>query len=493
MARKYRARVGWRQQQLLAVSPALAAWSGQWVGLTNDNGEPGTFDFYISPTGTGTAAGGGTIGDPWPITMLNDATARGRYAGKRVGLMDGIYRGYGYGSTVYYAPKFDVAGGTEGSPTIIEAVNPRLAIITGRSAGGLLESATATGPLMGCNVSYVQFKNLRFEHHSGTALLMARVYGTTGIHDRFGWIVEGCDFYDIHNLGAAAAGNSSAIKMYQGNQAIVRNCRFERIRESIGTGNFADTFAGSGYQSYDGRSLLVEYCTFIDCKGVYQKSSGQKGSPIVRYCYFDPLKNLASLGNSSSIQIDNTETDTANSITVHNNIFLGRANFQGESNGIWNIPAYFYNNTVFYRVEAWVGATMAHSTNNPQMLHVNRNIFWRTTSIVGGDLELCAGAWNTMDYNSYPSSAFRLITLNVGQSGSAAYQQIFTSLNDWKTHTGKDGNAFQGNPLFVNGAGHTAASFQLQAGSPAIIGAVPGGQIGAWGGPSVPSAIGVNF
>lgn len=73
-------------------------------------GQP--FDFYISTAGTGTATGGGTFSNPWPISMLSNATAQGRYAGKRVGLLPGTYSVSSLMGTNESVAALELAGGT---------------------------------------------------------------------------------------------------------------------------------------------------------------------------------------------------------------------------------------------------------------------------------------------------------------------------------------------------------------------------------------------
>ena len=92
---------------------------------------PGSFDYYISPTGSD-SNNGLTTSTPWALTAIN--TKRATYAGKTVGLMDGTYNVITITGQSTNLSTHDntlgVAAGSSGSPTIIKAVNPPSHTIT---------------------------------------------------------------------------------------------------------------------------------------------------------------------------------------------------------------------------------------------------------------------------------------------------------------------------------------------------------------------------
>ena len=92
----------------------------------------GSFDFYISPSGSDSNPG--TQSSPWAITSLRDSSGNNsKIAGKRVGLLPGTYNvaslASGSDSGDYQRPVLHIPAGASGSPTVVQSVTPRAAII----------------------------------------------------------------------------------------------------------------------------------------------------------------------------------------------------------------------------------------------------------------------------------------------------------------------------------------------------------------------------
>lgn len=243
--------------------------------------EPEGFDFYISPTGSD-SNDGLTTGTPWAITAIN--TKRATYAGTRVGLMDGTYATGAMGhSDGGISPALSVAAGSSGSPTIIKAVNPLLAIIDDDGVTeGIRDQHGAPIGRTGSDttVSYIEFHDLKFVNTRMHAIYM---YCTSG--RGVGSKVIGCEFAD----GVGDDNDNTTYVFHQAfDDSEVTNCYFHDLDNS------AQANSTSAVLGYGNRRTVVSYCSFINnsCGGVHSKYAG--GSPRideqethVHHCYFE--------------------------------------------------------------------------------------------------------------------------------------------------------------------------------------------------------------
>jgi hypothetical protein len=511
MARKYRARVGWRQQLSLAVSPAPAAWSGQSVGLTYDSGEPSTFDYYISPTGSNDNDGL-TTDTPWAISALSGSTKS--IANKRIGLLSGNYvltTTYPRGDGGRYFINL-TQGGTAETPLVIESVVPRGAVITNKSGGVYVSDNINGGSIfLGYDgASHVHFKGLRlFEVIGGISMAASNI------------LVEDCAFEDIDTMagGGTSNDNANAVGAWKSFSStsyasnwIVRNCKFDGIYNT-GTKQYWSNSVAVGHYGLD--NLIVEDCTISRTGGVlYTKDNC--GAFTIRRCFI--YNTAAGFRAPWTGGGTNTSLVPSRRNEIHNNVIYPKQNsahnhargmFYGDEHYSWIQNTDCYNNTLYQdqhsgsgghlRMRLGSAAGKQYGTDTKMW----NNIFYR----VGGsrDLSFAANtpfsdvalsyktAISLMNYNAYSSAQAFAAEDEVAGSGSMTFAQ-------WQADNDFDANSLVTNPLFVTPGGTTAASFQLDTGSPCIgagrVGGTSGGDavdMGAWGGATPPTTIGCDF
>lgn len=366
--------------------------------LATPAGSPATFNFYLGPSGNDTT-GDGSIGNPWAITAINSKAAL--IAGKRVGLLDGTYRISGAGDE-YLLELPATASGTSGAHTIIEAVNPRLAIVTTNNGSGVYPQGTGgIGAIdtIRINGSYVEFKNIKLDQLGGHGLV---------VMDGDNVLIEGCWFKDIYgkrktsmtddNLGAIYTRTQTTPKV----GCTVRNCLFEDVyalnqtiqnNDSCGIGSMFGaedwvieycTFRRCGkaayYKNYD-KNITFRYNVVTDCSGFIQTPSvARTGDNSSNYIYGCIARVNWCFGQNSS----NIPGDAADVFEMYNNTIImdniggtnvcdfGFMNFQGGSN---SQALKFYNNAIFLNAGFALGPGMLRfppSTQNPS----SRIVVW---------------------------------------------------------------------------------------------------------------------
>src|SRR5581483_4125210 len=368
-------------------------------------------DFYISPTGTGSASAGGTAANPWSIAMLNDATARSRYAGKVVGLMNGTYNllqilGMPVAGGWWGTNRLMVVAGTASAPTIIVSQTPQGAVIYGarneiHAANSSLDwGASLMGPDGGG--AGITFDGIHFTASNYRSISN---YGPDGTGvDNF--TVRNCLFDDQSFITCQTPGKNSCHFYSEGkNHIYVQNSRF------VGGGAPSDQNRHASIQFYAPTTdTLVEYCTVIaDPQGagnlVYWKEPGHM-SPVCRYCFLDRSESATSY-MGSTIMMDGQTTSRTASIDFHHNIMIAGSQHPniwrsyGGNAGVWNI----YNNTILGDWSS-LGNMAEMYAGSPVQTNIHHNIFWPSKG--GGNYADAAvystAALGTMDYNNYPSS-----------------------------------------------------------------------------------------
>jgi hypothetical protein len=441
------------------------------------------FDFYISPTGTGSAASGGSIGDPWSITMINNATARTRYAGKKVGMMDGTYgliTLMGQPSTTGGASqrgRLRLAGGSVGSPTILKSVNVRQAVIDWErslQSNNSMESSIEPGG------DYVTFDGIVFDNNNYQCIV-----NNPGGGSGYDFMtVKNCLFRNQSFEFVPSAGQNSAHVYSQGGSHIlITNCRFE------GGNAINDLNRHNNIMFYtptvDG---VIEYCTFISevlgTDVIHWKQQGATDS-TVRYCYIDRSAVTQTSQSGYCFKFEGV-TDAADTASVYGNVIISggstaRSLFHAEPGTAGTYD--FHNNTLIGPWTTDGGISSIYSRACTQF-NCDNNIFHRVSGTGGtyGDVNVYTiGTIGTMDYNYY-SSAPKITVGNLTNT--------YTTLASWRAASSRDANAGSGSdPLFV-GSGSEASFYKLQGGSPCKTLGAGGTEIGAWAGQS---AIGSNF
>jgi hypothetical protein len=441
--------------------------SAEYNGLTPD--------FYISTTGTGTAAGGGSVVDPWSISMLNNATARTRYAGTVIGIKDGTYGLY----TILGLPSsggFDtdrllVSGGSVGGPTILVSQTPRGAIIDGqRDAIWAVNSVDWEHGLIGPLGDYVTFDGL---HLTGANYRTITNYTNGGTN----FTVKNCRFTDQSFITDNNSGANSSMFFTQGHDdVLIQNCRFE------GSSAPSDGNRANNIQAY-GTSfgLTVEYTTVIAgtlSTDLFHAKQGNVNDIILRNNFFDASDITQTTQAGAVIKWD-AGGNSASVSAIHNNIIIasstGRPAIWGESAGFSGTTD-IYNNTFIGPFDATGGLLRMYNGTSTQ-IDFRNNIFHRTVSSGSeGDLDLPAlSELGTFDYNLYGGTPALVVKYNSGGNTASSFAAWVTASSD-EAHS-----AIDSDPEFV-ASGTEADYYALQPTSPAKTLGAGSTEVGAWGG-----------
>ena len=440
----------------------------------------GTFDYYIGPSGSDGNAG--TIGSPWAITSLLSsqsssygsqiATNKGLMAGKRVGLLDGTYRvaayAAGFGDSDHVV--LDIPSGSSGTPTIIEAVNARLAIIEGVDSGGTNRVNT---------------------YYSNGCAVIGQTYLTSGTGNVTlkNLVIRKGYRYLVHWRY-----NISLIQAYTTDGLTVKNCKLYNARGESGS-------ASNGYciQTWSCDNSVYEYNEILDAHaGIYVKNLYQSGVTI-RYNYI----NLTDYTGGGSINgvfgCDYGDTGVQH-VSCHHNVIVAQnpIRIHDLGNGLAG-PSQFYNNTLV-AIGSDFGVCGAQVYGDGNAIDFYNNIVYHSGSSANeeGDLVMTTTNTGILNYNRYPA------TPKFGRCASGSYYPTTTtaSLATWaaamSTTDGDEAGSSVGDPTFA-ATGSKAAYYQLGGGSACINGGksngLSGGSTvdqGAWGN-SAPATIGCDF
>lgn len=460
-------------------------------------------DFYVSPTGTGSASTGGTAANPWPISMLSDPTAQGRYAGFVVGLMDGTYGLYdimGLPPAGLFSGdnRLKVKPGTAAQPTIIVSQSLHGAIIDGQRDAiyaadpsldwgeGLMGPYTYAYGFTGAGVT---FDGIKFTGANFRCITNYGGYGRGGNGNNGcdNFTVRNCWFTDQSYITAGSTGKNSAMFYSEGQDHIyVQNCRFE------GGGAPSDGGRFNSVQFYaPTNDTVVEYCTVISPangggygSSLYWKCGAAYGhvNPVSRYNYLDRSGVTDGRDGSSVIQFDGSN-QTSSVFEIANTIAIASGGFPcivgsptGQPQGFvgtWNV-----HDCTF--VGDWSGQGMFYGqwdTKTPAAVDFQRCIVWPTAGGgQNGDMDVATlGVVGTISYNLYPTSAAKFC---VGNATST-----YASLASWQAAaSGLDAHSEQHDPGFA-GTGTESAQYMVAGGYAATF-ASDGGEIGAWRGAS---------
>ena len=475
------------------------------------------FDYFISTTGND--ANAGTLASPWAITSLN--TKRSTYAGKRVGLIGGIYPVYGLWQNAPDGgpgtPALNVMGGPNPSTMTYIAscdssgnYSPRAAQITaspsGTPGGGLPGTASNSRAIIGQGsasptngMGNVHFDGLSVSDSNGYAFALRG--GQPGARAN-GFIVENCEIY---NVGGYEGNNPGGITQNDciGNQ--IKNNKIHDVYEETYQTGWHNC---PGIFSFGCLNNVYTYNTIYNCQsGIYDKDSNNGGHT---YAY-----NYIEMGYvHAQFCIRGAGEVAGQQKTVHHNIFvLGSTAVSVFDGACDSGPNYwtpygsivFYSNTIYAEGGFQQGLEwQAQGTSvSPAAATKVWNNLWATptpspySSLILGN---SSGSLGTpIDYNGYFGT-----TTPGFQLGS-----VYPTLAAWQAATGKESHSYNQagtSGLFVNPRqAQLPSGYQLVAGSSPAIGkgstnGLSSGSacdLGAWGyDPALgaaPTQIGANF
>jgi hypothetical protein len=448
----------------------------------------GSFDFFIGPNGSDSNPG--TQSQPWAITALNTKAAT--YAGKRVGLLDGTYLLYDMAlPNIYYENALlNIAGGSSGSPTVVQAVNARQAILDGSEDGAgtvfLNGGSQGGGALIGgvgSDRSHITLKDIVVRNHFGAAVLFAHTAssGHSESSKTTGIVVEGCEFHNTNGITGSIIGtNVAPVVFFHTSNAAIRWCY---IHDTYGE-TLSQPDHNSGILWWDVHDSVIEYCTFKRGPNPIHLKGAANARATIRYNYLemDPAR--------SDTCIRSDEGQAGGASYIHNNVMIGITAISWSTSPFKTAETHIFNNTFVGTTQSGVAHHQA-SSSSKWLRFYNNIIYGVTSSIPGGDLEFSADTWAVLNHNCYSTIGFKGRAYTPGST--SAYAE-FASLSLWRTRVqsslaGAESASLQANPLFV-GTGTDANAYKLQAGSPCIGAGIGGVTMGAWGGAVAPTQLG---
>jgi hypothetical protein len=446
-----------------------------------------TFDYYISPSGSDSNAG--TLTSPWAITAIN--TKQGIYAGHRVGLMDGTYSCASLMSNSgFYSPALNIAAGSSSAPTVIQSVNPRMAILNG---GGSKSSNPSSGAIIGSNQpgGYITIDGLTVTNNYGAAVVIGTAGPTSDTSNASkmpGVVVQNCEIYNINLTGGPTGSNVPALVCGALLAPLISNNKIHDV-----VANNGDEHNVCGMQLWGCANGTIQFNTIYNAvNSIYIKNLGNRNNSVrFNYCQ----RGTTSPGQGGdAIQVDDIGPPGTDTYFNNNVLYAdaaGAAPIGPDFQPAFSCRVHFYNNTIY--VNATQGTCQIFSIG-PLVSYFN-NIFYRVGGTsYRGDLDFNQGGLALIDYNCYFNSSF---ACGLSAPGTQSGPAIYNSLSTWKAATGGESHSITANPMFT-GTGAYAAAMQLAGGSPCI-GAgrsdgTSGGSpcdMGAWGNGA--TQVGCNF
>ena len=455
------------------------------------------FDYYIGPSGSDSNSG--TQANPWAITTLTEESRNYRkIAGKRIGLLDGTYdiSGFGIQKSGNWV-RLRVPGGSQANPTVIQSVNPRKAIITGKSGStapgvGALIGNGANGIGANSDFAYITLKDLTVTGSNGTAVSFCGV--SPSERNCVGIVIDGCHIFDVMNKDASA--NCGGIHLGNGgvSGALVHNCV---IHDCYCVGKAPRTLENCYAIMEWAQNTTVEYCTLYNAHGlIRQKNAG--GPPFGMTIRFNYLYGGPKGSNAALVGFNNAAGTSPPypATNVHNNVFETVPVYYAANNGAdgfqadWN----FFNNTMYLDgISGCVGPFISAAPSLCTVRYYNNFHVRRNASPGGsgrGDAQFGSqpNAWAIIDFNRWEADSKFGVS-----AGAHAYPTSLMSFEQWrgiKTSPSPDAHSSTAAAKFIGDivAGAGAHQHKLAQGSPwATAGRAGGGvlgstvEIGAWG------------
>ena len=479
-----------------------------------------TFDYYISTTGSD--ANPGTLASPWSITALN--AHRSVYAGKRVGIIAGIYNVYPLNQkAVWNGPALAVNGGTSGSPTYVASCDtngnyfPRAATLTALNPiGALFPSVEASiigqGYAANGNYStpvpslgYVTLDGLVItgSYQTGVSFWYNITSENGGIP---GCVVQNCEIFDI---GGVVNDNVAGVYLQGCSGALVHNCKIHDI-VALG-GNEIDV---AGIFSYYCHSNVYEHCTIYNCIQAVRDKYFPNGNATLRYNYFEIG------GATSSAQgaiCDATGGNAGDVYTIHHNILkVFAAGVDLWYGATWFVPIKtgyaIYNNTFVFGGGSpglLLGTAGSGVSAASVITHYNNIYAVSGTPNPGYGIVVMTNTIALSDYNLYSSLVASGTALKLAGSTSNPYSPTASyNLSGWQKALSVDSHSAALDPVFASPGILSPGGYKLALGTAgSATSATPGRttgttngtvcDMGAWGyDPALggrPLQIGCNF
>lgn len=484
-----------------AIVAAVSAIAPMWTRHAWAQTASGTFDYYISTTGSDSNAG--TLAQPWAITSLNRTNGNNsKMKGKRVGMLPGkyaIYSMWNSGAYGWQTPVLNLPSGSAGARTFLGASDAS----GNQTIGGVNITASLTGipggTVPGTSSSSIAMIGKDYRDTDGghcqidglvlsdcTNLIVSYYTGTdmwvTNCHVYNCWGDEG------NNTGAIWFGGGAT-------NGGVQNCLIHDVTIA-GSGTLHNC---AGIFTEDTIGNLYEYNTIYNCNcGIYDKNQND-GGHTYRYNYIE-VNGL----NPFNCLMDCAGGPAGTTSKVYNNVFViapgantERSFWQGIcTNGPGANPTQamqFYNNTCFVLNGGGVEMGVTYQSSGAGSVTHYNNIY----------VAAAPGFYDTVNFNT-SSSAIAISDYNayiggcgdhMGRGTNGAPSSNYTLAN-WQSSFSLDTHSFNqasASGVFQSpGGAQNPGGYQLASGSPCKStgrsGGTAGGaavDMGAWGGTDV--------
>jgi hypothetical protein len=490
------------------LAPALLIRVSQAAGS-------GAFDYYISTTGNNSNPG--TLAAPWAITAIN--TQQSVYAGKRLGILPGIYdisvmmrnagseaavlqiQGGPNSSTRTYIGTSNASGIYQQGTATLDCHGSVGAYGGGNGVYpypiGQTGSGTNVGPRPS-NLGNWTLDGLIITGFSNWAIAISDYGGFAQIPNA---TIQNCTF--ANSVCTYTTTHPGPIMIYRGSNILVSNCW---LYNNVNTAADNTHYAGIMIFAIGGPTtgVTIEKCTIVNSSCI---NAGMDNFAIdnvtIRQCYIDMTEAGTNFNQHSAMMGFMKAQTGLIADSIHNNIIKGGSPFDVYPADQGDNAIAFYNNTwdlaggspavgVRFEGNSGYGRGQAGGT---LFSYYNNLIYDNGATNNGYGYVVCnSDGFTVCDYNIYGAiNKFATYPAFGGTSGPAS--QTFAS---WKTAIGGDSHSSTNSTNPFTNTGSYALQYLVQSGSPAYqagrVGGVASGaacNIGAWDG--TVAQIGCNF
>jgi hypothetical protein len=461
----------------------------------------GTFNYYISTNGNDSNPG--TLALPWAITGIN--THQAAYAGKRVGILPGVYdvsrlmananyqgavlqiNGGPNSSTPTYIGTCDASGAYEPGTATLDSYGSVGQYGGGSSSAPYVIGVTSHGGNCGPqppNLGNWTLDGLIISGFSNWAITLCDDGGEPAQIPNV--VIQNCTL--TNSVCGLTTTHPGPIMLYRCKNVLVSNCWLYNNKNTAADGTH---YAGILIFGISGPTtgVVIEKCSLINSSCIYVAEDNFAVDNItVRQCYFDMTAAGQNFHQSNAMMGFSKTGGGLIANSIHHNIVKGGYLYDCYPTNQTSNGMSCYNNTLdLAGGSPGVGMRFEEASGSTGIFSCYNNLFYDNGATgVGYGYNVCnVDGFSVCDYNIY-GMLNKFGAYGANGSASGPNPQTFVS---WKSATGRDAHSStnSANPFTKNGV--DALQYQVQSGSPAYktgrIGGLSSGavcNVGAWDG-----------